>query len=189
MNNYDMDEIEIPVLESLDGSETESIKPAEKVSVPQYSQNFYEPDFSQQNYSTQSRQSFFDAAYNDEKRHNLESGAKIVKILSILMVVSLVISVLINFSFRTFTSAAVRLIIVKRFYDGSFRARIFLGVTNILAMLAYFFLASKLDMFAVYGYSSTSIGILQFIYVLFGLIEGVFAYFILLDKRVRTYFN
>lgn len=192
-NNYDIDEIEMPVLENLDGSDfKEEPVPVENKefviperTIPQ------EPavprDITVSEGGWQERQEkFFAANYNEEKLRNLEHGEKIVKAICVFMIATSVISIFLSFGGPSIVTNGTRIWLIRKFYNGGFLPWLALTVMNILTAIGFFTIISKVEFLAKFGFVSNA-NLIQLVYALFGVGYLVVAFLMIFDKRIRTY--
>lgn len=203
-NNYDMDEIELPVLESLDGSEMpvlESLDGSDfkEEPVPVEHKEFVIPErtvpqepVAARNISTseggrQERQeSFFAANYNEEELLNREHGEKMVKAICIFMVATSVISIFLSFGGPSIVTNGTRIWLIRKFYNGGFLPWLALTIMNVLTAIGFFTIISKVEFLAKFGFVSNA-NLIQLVYAVFGIGYLVVAFLMVFDKRIRTY--
>ena len=189
--DYDMDEIEIPVLESLDGSDFSDEKPSVE------HRDFVAPrreapvQTEVRNLTTtegwQERQEkFYAANYDQEKLHNLEHGEKIVKALCVFMYVTSFISIFLSLGAPSVVTNGLRVWVIHKFYNGGFLPWLGLTIMNFITGAGFFTLASKVEWLSKFGYVPNP-GLLQFVYVIFGIGYILAACLMAFDKRIRTY--
>lgn len=189
--DYDMDEIEMPVLESLDGSDFSDEKPSVE------HQDFVAPrreapvQTEVRNLTTnegwQERQEkFYAANYDQEKLHNLEYGEKIVKALCVFMYVTSFISIFLSLGAPSVVTNGLRVWMIHKFYNGGFLPWLGLTIMNFITGAGFFTLASKVEWLSKFGYVPNP-GLLQFVYVIFGIGYILAACLMAFDKRIRTY--
>lgn len=192
-NNYDMDEIEMPVLESLDGSELkEEPVPAEykefvipEKTVPQ-EPVAPKPITTSEGGRRERQESFFAANYNEEEICNREQGEKLVKAICIFMVASSVLSMFLSFGGPSIVTNGTRIWLIHKFYKGGFLPWLALTIMNVLTAIGFFTIISKVELLAKFGFVSNP-GLLQFVYAVFGIGYLLVAFLMVFDKRIKTY--
>ncbi|MBR4095706.1 MAG: hypothetical protein IKK42_00200 [Oscillospiraceae bacterium] len=192
-NNYDMDEIEMPVLESLDGSELKeepvSAEYKEFVipekTVPQEPAAPKNVTTSMGGYETR-HESFFAANYNEEQLLNRESGEKMVKAICIFMFASSLVSIFLSLGAPSIVTNSLRIWLIHKFYKGGFLPWLALTIMNVLTAIGFFAIISKVELLAKFGIVSNP-GLLQFVYAVFGIGYLLVAFLMAFDKRIRTY--
>lgn len=192
-NNYDMDEIEMPVLESLDGSALkEEPVPAEYKEFVIPEKTVPQEPVAPKNVTTnmggyEARQeSFFAANYNEEELLNRESGERIVKAICIFMVASSVLSMFLSFGGPSIVTNGTRIWLIHKFYKGGFLPWLALTIMNVLTAIGFFTIISKVELLAKFGFVSNP-ELLQFVYAVFGIGYLLVAFLMVFDKRIKSY--
>ncbi len=203
-NNYDMDEIEMPVLESLDGSEMPVLENLDgsdfgEEPIPIEHKEFVIPErtvpqehvapkpvTTSEGGRRERQESFFAANYNEEKMRNLEQGEKMVKAICVFMVVSSVLSIFLSFGGPSIVTNGTRIWLIRKFYNGGFLPWLALTVMNALTAIGFFTIISRVELLAKFGFVSNA-NLLQFVYAVFGIGYLLVAFLMIFDKRIRTY--
>lgn len=192
-NDYDMDEIEMPVLESLDGSDFKDepipVEHKEFViperTVPQ-TPVAPKPITTSEGGRMERQESFFAANYNEEKLRNLEQGEKMVKAICIFMIATSIISIFLSFGGPSIVTNGTRIWLIRKFYNGGFLPWLALTIMNVLTAVGFFTIISKIELLAKFGLVS-NYNLIQFVYAVFGIGYLLVAFLMIFDKRIRTY--
>ena len=192
-NNYDMDDIEMPVLESLDGSnlKEEPIPPEHKEfvipekTVPQEPAAPRNITTSAVGYETR-QEKFFAANYNEEELLDREHGEKMVKAICIFMFASSFVSIFLSLGAPSIVTNSLRIWLIHKFYKGGFLPWLAMTIMNVLTAIGFFTIISKVELLAKFGIVSNP-GFLQFVYAVFGIGYLLAAFLMVFDKRIKAY--